>query len=426
MVYVVSKTGKNLMPTNRHGKVRRWLKECKAKVICKNPFTIQLLFDTTEYIQAVKVGIDIGNTVGYAIVANNSVIDKGEIALRTDVSKLLTQKRTYRKSRRNRKTRYRKARFLNRKNKKKGWLPPSILSKFNNIVFWIDRLTKYLPDYQITVETVKFDTQKMENPGIKGKEYQQGSLYGYENVKEFLLFRQKGKCQLCKKGYDGNGWHIHHIKERSKGGTDSPSNLALLHKHCHAELHKKGLKIRKPSKKRLAECAHYNALRLQLMDILKEKYSNVEFTYGYITKMNRNNLNLPKTHYNDAIAIAGVEEIKRDITEITVIKQVRKKKRSLHESTARKWKNHSNINSVRNKKNTKEIIVNGIKYSLWDKVKIGNKKGYISGFTGNSCYIQDIDGKYLVIDGKKYKQVSVKNIKHVKRNNNWIMERKAA
>lgn len=430
MVYVISKTGKNLMPTNRHGKVRRMLKECKAKVICKLPFTIQLLFDTTEFTQQIKVGINVGDTVGYAITVNdNVVIDKGEISLRTDVSKLLTQRSTLRGSRRDRNTRYREARFLNRGNKKEGWLPPSILNKFNNIIGWINRLTKYLPDYKLMVEIMNFDTQKMENTNISGKEYQQGSLYGYKNVKQYLLFRDQGKCQVCHKGYDGKGWHIHHIKQRKDGGTNKPSNLALLHKDCHIKLHKKNLKIKKAPAKRLKECAYFNSLRLRFMDILKEKYEDsVAFTYGYITKINRNELNLNKTHYNDAIAITGLTEIKSDNVLITVIKQVRKKKRSLHEAMARKGRKEPNVNSVRNKKNTKEIIVNGVKYALWDKVLIGNKKGYISGFTGESCYIQDIDGNYIKAAGndKSYKQVSVKNIKHIRRNNNWIIERKVA
>ncbi len=428
MVYVVSKTGKNLMPTNRHGRVRKLIRDGKAKVICLNPFTIQLLFDTTEFTQLVKVGIDVGDTVGYAVtVDNNTVIDKGEISLRTDVSGLLQIRKTLRRGRRNRKTRYRKARFLNR-GIPDGWLAPSIESKFGRIIDKINEITKYLPDYKLTVETMKFDTQKMENPDISGKEYQQGSLYGYENVKQYLLFREKGKCQICHKGYDkADKWHVHHIKHRSQGGTNRPSNLALTHESCHKELHRKNLKIKKTSIKRLTECAHFNSLRLRLKDMLKETYGDkVSFTYGYITKINRERLNLPKTHYNDAIAITGITDIKKDINEITVIKQVRKKKRSMHEATARKGRNKPNTDSIRNKKNTKEITVHGRKYALWDKVKVGNKKGYITGFTGNACYVQDIDGNYIKPDGKPYKQVSVNNIKHIRRNNNWITERKAA
>jgi hypothetical protein len=58
MVYVISKDGKPLMPTKRHGKVRRLLKQGLAKVVRREPFTIQLLYDTTTYTQPVVVGVD--------------------------------------------------------------------------------------------------------------------------------------------------------------------------------------------------------------------------------------------------------------------------------------------------------------------------------------------------------------------------------
>ncbi|MDN5277454.1 MAG: hypothetical protein PWR01_1419 [Clostridiales bacterium] len=51
MVYVISKAGEPLMPTQRYGKVKRLLKQGLAKVIKREPFTIQLLYDTTTYTQ---------------------------------------------------------------------------------------------------------------------------------------------------------------------------------------------------------------------------------------------------------------------------------------------------------------------------------------------------------------------------------------
>ena len=426
MVNVIGKGGLRLMPTNRHGKVRRMLKAGKAKVVDRNPFTIMLLYDTACFVQHSSVGIDIGDTIGYAVASDGNIIDKGEISLRTDVSSFLKTKKTYRFSRRNRKTRYRKARFQNRGNKKEGWLPPSIENKIRHTVSWIDRITKYLPAFHLAVETVKFDIQKIENPNIQGKEYQQGFLYGYENVKQYLLFKQQGICHICGKKGDNSGWHIHHIVPKGKGGTDKVSNFALLHKECHIKLHKQGLKLKKDKPVNLIGLAHFNSMRNKLRSILKDRYGDgISFTYGYITKIDRVNLGLEKTHYNDAIAIAGIVEIKNDNIPVTVIKQVRKKKRSLHEATARKWTN-GNTGSVRNNKNVKGIVINGRRYSLWDKVRIENKTGYISGFTGTSCYVKDINGEYITACGKSYKQIPASNIKHIGRNNNWITERKAA
>lgn len=428
MVKVISKIGKQLMPTKRYGKVRRMLKEGKAAVVSKKPFTIQLLFDATEFIQHVNAGVNPGDTTGYAVVLDNGkVIEKGEIRLRTDVKSLLKTRKDLRRSRRNRKTRYRKPRFLNRKNKKQGWLPPSVKQKAEHIINKINDIISYYPDYTLKVEINKFDMQKLMNPEIIGTDYQQGSLYGYENAKQFLLVRESGKCQLCRKGYkEGDGWHIHHIIPRADGGTNKPDNLALLHKSCHIKGHKTGAlkKFKKP--KQFIAAAMYNAVRYKLMNDFRDIYGDkVDFTYGYKTSVDRRSLGLDKEHYNDAIAIAGVPSVKDDNV-VIIIKQVRKKKRSLHEATARKGRKEPNINSVRNNKNIKEIIVNSKKYSLCDKVKVNSKIGYISGFTGNMCYVQDIDGNYIIPDGQKYRQVSVNNIKLIMRNNNWITQRLAA
>lgn len=413
------------MPTKRYGKVRRMLKEGRAVVVSKKPFTIKLLFDTTEFIQHVAIGVDPGDTTGYAAVLDNGkVVEKGEIRLRTDVKSLLDTRRTLRKSRRNRKTRYRKERFSNRK-KQDGWLPPSIRQKAEHLIDKINEIISYYPDYTLKVEINKFDMQKLVNPEISGTDYQKGSLYGYENAKQFLLARERGICQLCGKGYKENdGWHIHHIIPRADGGTNKVDNLALMHKNCHIKGHKTGSikKLKKPNQ--FIAAAMYNAVRYKLMDEFKAIYGDkVIFTYGYKTSVDRKSLNLKKEHYNDAIAITGVSQVNDDENILTIIKQVRKKKRSLHEATARKGRKKPNVNSKRNNKNTKEITVKGRKFALWDKVRIGNKTGYISGFTGKSCYIQDIDGNYMDIDGKTYKQISASKIKRiVMRNNNWITE----
>lgn len=108
---------------------------------------------------------------------------------------------------------------------------------------------------------------------------------------------------------------------------------------------------------------------------------------------------------------------------IYYIKQVRKKKRSLHEEIPRKGRKEPNRKAKRNSKNTKEIIVKEKKWCLWDKVYIPeiNKIGFISGFTGNWVYVQDIQGNYLQTTSK-YKQISTEKIRLVYRNNNWITD----
>ena len=427
VVFVISEEGKPLMPTRRFGKVRRLLKKGLAKVVCCRPFTIQLLYKTTHYTQPVEVGFDTGATIGFAVVVDNGlggkVVEKGEIRFRRDISKLLLQRREYRRFRRYRKTPYRKPRFLNRR-RPEGWLPPSVRARFEHTLKWIERLTMLLPEPEVIVEIARFDTQKLQNPDIEGEEYQQGNLYGYANTMEYLLARENGKCQLCGKEYggNGNGWQIHHIIPRNKGGTDRPDNLALLHRKCHEKIHRNPKLMAKLKKPKLyKEPAYLNSFRLQLIEELKALLKDrVKFTYGYLTKIHRNKIRLPKTHANDAVAMTGFNNPK-DISTLTVIRQVRKKKRSLHEAAPRKGRTKPNTEAKRNPKNTKQVRTkDGKLWCLWDKVNVNGKMGFISGFTSNYAYVQDIDGNYIKIKGKNYKQVSLKQTTFIRRNNNWI------
>jgi len=159
-----------------------------------------------------------------------------------------------------------------------------------------------------------------------------------------------------------------------------------------------------------------------LYNELKNKYSNkVNFTYGYITNINRRKLELEKTHYNDCLAMHK-KEVEDNINSI-YIKQVRKKKRSLHEAIPRAGRSDKvNTTQKRSSKNTKEVIKNDKKWSLWDKVYISElgTTGFVSGFTGKWVYVQDINNNYLKLPNKSYKQMNRDNVRLVTRNNNWI------
>ena len=393
MVNIIGKNGESLMPTNRHGKVRRMLRDGLAIVVCKNPFTIQLLYTTTNHTQTIDVGIDLGyKHIGFALVANAKVIEKGEIELRQDVSSLLTLRATLRKSRRARNTRYRKPRFNNRK-RKDGWLAPSTQSKYNHILRHINRLTKHLHAYRLHVEIANFDIAKINQPEIEGVLYQKGNLYGYENMKQYLLARENATCQFCKKKKNDK-WHIHHTVPRSQGGTDKPDNLALVHESCHSYMHKHNMLHKLKAPKQYKDATFMNIIKWLIVNDLKKLHENVSFTFGYITKIDRQSMNLPKTHYNDALAITKQEVVKNNIKPL-MIKQMRKKKRSLHEATPRKGRKIPNILALRNAKNTKEVVMFNKVYALCDKVKIDKEIGFITGFTGKSAYVQNIQGEYL-------------------------------
>ena len=62
MVYVISKDGKPLMPCE-NVVARLLLKAKKAKVVKKEPFTIKLNYETTEYTQNLTLGVDLSNIV---------------------------------------------------------------------------------------------------------------------------------------------------------------------------------------------------------------------------------------------------------------------------------------------------------------------------------------------------------------------------
>ena len=403
------------MPCSQR-KARLLLKQKKAKIVGYKPFTIQLRYATGEAKQEVTIGIDEGaRHVGIAIVSQNKVLAKGEIELRQDVHSLLLTRAQYRRSRRCRKTRYRKARFLNRK-KPEGWLLPSIRAKMNANFAWIDKFYGLVPSPKLRIEVGKFDVAKMINPDIQGVDYQHGQTYGYYDVRYFVFARDEYTCQVCKR--KNKILHTHHIVYRSEGGTDRADNLITVCTDCHtSENHKPGGILYKWMKehkkiKQYKEPPFMNTLRIWTF----RKYPNAEITYGSETSPRRKELGLEKTHYNDAIAITGVKRIKENPDSVFLVKQFRKKKRSLHEATPRKGRKSPNVTQKRNSKNTKELRG----WCLNDEVTCFGKRGWISGFTGaSSVYIIDGDGQYIQMPNKNYKQVTLNNVTRICHNNIW-------
>ena len=195
-VFVKNMRGQALMPCSQR-KARLLLKQKKAKIVGYKPFTIQLTYATGEAKQEVTVGVDEGTRhIGIAIVSQDKVLAKGEIELRQDVHSLLMTRAQYRRGRRFRKTRYRKARFLNRR-KSGGWLPPSVQAKLEANFAWIDKFCSLVPNPKLRIEVGKFDTAKMITPEIQGVDYQHGQTYGYYDVRYFVFARDEYTCQVC-------------------------------------------------------------------------------------------------------------------------------------------------------------------------------------------------------------------------------------
>ena len=415
-VFVKNMRGQALMPCSQR-KARLLLKQGKAKIIGYNPFTIQLTYATGEAKQDIHIGIDEGaRHIGIAITSQNKVFAKGEVELRQDVHSLLTTRAMYRRNRRNRKTRHRQSRFLNRK-RKDGWLPPSIEGKLNANFFWIDKFCNLVPNPILHIEVGKFDIAKMINPSIKGAEYQQGQCAGYYDIRYFVFARDNYTCQVCGKS-KGKVLHTHHIRYKSLGGTDRADNLITVCTECHTNKNHKesgilykwmqeGKKI-----KQYKEATFMNILRARTY----KRYPNAIIIYGSITTPKRKELDLEKTHYNDAIAITNIDNIKENVNQIFYIKQFRKKKRSLHEATPRKGRKFPNVTQKRNNKNTKELRG----WYLNDEVACFGKRGWISGFTGtSSAYIVDGNRQYIQMPNKNYKQVNLSYVTKICHNNTW-------
>lgn len=414
-VVVLNMRGEPLMPCTQR-KARLLLKESKAVIYKYNPFTIQLTYATGETKQDCHIGIDTGSKyIGVAITSEDKILFKGEIELRQDVKSNLDKRHMYRRDRRKRKTRYRQPRFLNRKRTDK-WLPPSLQNRINHTDHWIDAFSCLVPSPELHIEVGKFDTAKMINPEINGVDYQHGQTYGFFDERYFVFARDNYTCQCCGKSKD-KILQTHHIIYRSNGGTNRVDNLITVCTECHTpENHKKGgvfykWQEQRKKVKQYKEPPFMNTLRKQIF----AKYPNAVITYGSETTPKRKEMGLDKTHYNDAIVISGIYKINENSEEWLLIKQFRKKKRSLHEATARKGRKIPNRNQVRNSKNTP--CYQG--FFLNDKVSVLGKSGYITGFTSNGAYIKDNASNYITLPNKTYKQVSISKLRLKHHNNNW-------
>ena len=311
LVYVLKQNGQPFMPTERFGKVRRLLKEGKAKVVRRELFTIKLLYEPeTDVVQECYCGVDTGSKhIGVAVVGNDKVLYQSQTELRNDIKKKMDRKRVFRRNRRNRKTRYRKCRFLNRRNSiRKDKLPPSVKHTVQAHIDEIEFCKKILPvlDENIVLEVSQFDTALMKNPSLISEKvrhwgYQKGFNYGYSSRREAVLHRDKYTCQCC--GKKNCRLEVHHIKFRSDGGTDDEENLITLCEDCHKGVHAGTIVLdKKPKKsKNLKYATHMSVIRSWLL----KKYPDAIETFGFVTSENRHRLNLPKDHYIDACVIAS-------------------------------------------------------------------------------------------------------------------------
>lgn len=325
MVYVLNCKGQPAMPCSE-GKARRLLKQGKAKIVTISPFTIRLTECYGTAKQQTTIGIDAGyQTIGFSVICEQKELLCGELQMLEDMSERLKERRMYRRTRRNR-LRYRKPRFDNRK-KQKGWLAPSIEHKYQAHIKIIEFIQSILAAKQTIVEVASFDIQKIKNPEIESKEYQNGEQKDFYNLREYLLHRDHHQCQNphCKNRAKQPILQIHHLGYWRKDRSDRPGNLITLCNRCHtSKNHKeKGFLYGwKPKVKTFRDATFMTSVRWKMVENLK-----ASITYGYITKRRRKKLNLAKSHANDAFVIAG--GTKQIRSHPLSLKQIRRNNRSL-------------------------------------------------------------------------------------------------
>jgi 5-methylcytosine-specific restriction endonuclease McrA len=314
-VFVIDQNQRPLDPIHS-AQARQLLRNKKAAVYRQFPFTIVLKKSQPDLIvEPLRLKIDPGaKFTGIALVNDSS----GEVVFASELKHRgfairdgLTSRRQLRRGRRARKTRYRKPRFLNR-TRPEGWLAPSLQSRVDNIKTLALKLRRFAPITAISQELVRFDMQLMRNPDIQGNEYQQGTLQGFE-TREYLLEKWNRQCAYC--DVKDVPFQIEHILPKARGGSNSITNLTLSCEKCNIKKGVKDIKdfLKKDSarltkilaqaEKPLADAAAVNTTRWALLKVLKTTGLPVETGSGGLTKFNRSQQNIPKSHWADAATV---------------------------------------------------------------------------------------------------------------------------
>ena len=333
MVFVLDKHKKPLLPTS-NAKARKLLKSGKAVIHKYYPFTIRLKYEISNprSDKQFTIKIDPGAMyTGLAVVDDNNVAyffaeieHRGHI-----VKKLMDKRRAVRRSRRNRKTRYRKPRFDNRR-KPEGWLPPSVKSRADNIVNWVKKLSKLLPINRVMIEDVSFDTASMTaGKQLYGDQYQKGPLYNTE-LRDYLLKKFNYTCVYCGGSSGDAQLEIDHVIPRSRGGTNALSNLVIACHSCNQK--KSNLTLKEFGKlmnkdfshlkvgQQLRAAAIVQSAKNYVVNQLQDAGFQVERHEAWKTALNRKQLQLPKTHYYDALCVGEIANYKLANNDIGVLK----------------------------------------------------------------------------------------------------------
>lgn len=416
MVYVLSKDNKPLMPCT-NVIARLLLKQGKAKVKRKEPFTIKLTYDTTEYTQKLTLGVDTGSgTLGTAVSTDNGkIVYMSKVFVRNDIKDKMVQRASYRRNRRNRKTRYRKAKWLNRKSSiKKDRFSPTMISKLNSHVKEIEYIKSILPISTLVLETATFDCHLMKNPLLANEKvrhwgYQKGANYGFEDAKARVLNRDNYKCQICKGKHKDSKLEVHHVIFRSQGGSDDAENLITLCHTCHKALHDGIIKLNVVGKTKgqLKYATQMNSIRCQLL----KRYPKAIETFGSVTKANRLMLNnIAKDHHLDACIIATGGKSPLFATNFVYVKKSISK---------------GDYQQTKGVRSQQKIPTGKIRdFRKFDKVKYFGKEYFIQGrMSSGYAILMSIEGSKIDFSSmpKGFKTPKLDNLKRISARNTVLI-----
>jgi RRXRR protein/HNH endonuclease len=410
VVYVLSPDRGPLMPC-QPVIARLLLKQGKAKVRHRTPFTIQLLEQPEPiYTQSLTHGVDTGSSlIGSAVSdESGSVFYLSEVQVRNDIAETMKERAAARRNRRNRKTRYRKARWLNRRNSiKQGRFSPTMSSKIDAHLREIHFVQSLLPITSIVLETGTFDPHALKNPEVLQKKwlYQKGINYRFANTRAYVLTRDGYACQQCKGKSKDKRLEVHHIIFRSHNGSNEDANLLTLCKNCHDGLHAGTVTLKRTGKKKgnLLHATQMNSIRIQLL-----KRGKAEETWGFVTKEHRLLAGLPKEHMFDATMIA-TRGVKPTFSTTSVLS-----KHCVADGDYQQTK------GVRSEQRIHPGKIKG--FRKFDKVRYMGQEFFIKGrMSTGYAILMDVDGNKVALKPiprfDKMKRVSARS--------SWIMIQKA-
>lgn len=402
--------GTPLTPT-KIGKAKAMVRGGRATVVRHNPFTVRLTNETTKHAPEMTLGIDAGYShVGYAIVSEETgreyfrgTLEQESGKTGNPASERLTERAMYRRQRRSRLW-HREARFDNRRNMA-GKYAPSIERKYlTHLNLW-RMWAKMVPITETIVEAGKFDIQAAMAPDIQGVGYQQGPMLGYVNTKAYVMAREKGVCQLCGGPVAGQKVNLHHIRLRSRGGSDRADNMALLHEECHKRLHREGLEKRLTKPKKFVGETFMSSVWMRFPNDIP----HCRLTFGCLTAYLRQENGIEKSHADDAFVIAGGAKTFTRCGEEWVVAQHRRNDRQLQ------W------NQIRRKGSGGRRIRRGRKpYHSGDLVWVDGEMKVCKGMTGDRVVLEF---KKTPAGNNCPVTVSVKKItKHYRNNYEWRLQ----